>query len=215
MTFLAALFVATALDKYVAAPDAVFAWKVVNTVAAPAHKTYVIELTSQSWRSAADVDRPVWKHWLTVTRPARVSSKTAMLFIGGGSNLDPAPVQSPERSVRFAVETGTVVADLGMVPNQPLHFSDSMDVARFEDDLIAYSRVKHFSTKDDTWLVRLAMVKSGARNGYAAGLGAVGGVCPRSFRGLGRLEARLDDMAGRRRGSACVGDHPGCDRRAE
>ena len=32
-----------------------------------------------------------------------------------------------------------------------------------EDDLIGYSRVKHFSTKDDTWLVRLAMVKSGVR----------------------------------------------------
>ncbi len=50
-----------------------------------------------------------------------------------------------------------------MVPNQPLYFADSKDKGRSEDDLIAYTRVKHFATKDDTWLVRLAMVKSGVR----------------------------------------------------
>ncbi len=63
----------------------------------------------------------------------------------------------------MAMETNSVVADLGMVPNQPLRFADSPDRARVEDDIIAYTRVKHFATKDDTWLVRLAMVKSGVR----------------------------------------------------
>ena len=50
-----------------------------------------------------------------------------------------------------------------MVPNQPLRFTDSPEKPRSEDDLIAYTRVKQFTTKDDTWLVRLAMVKSGVR----------------------------------------------------
>jgi PhoPQ-activated pathogenicity-related protein len=162
-TLLAALFLTTALDKYVAAPDPVYAWKVVKTSTAPTHKTYVLELTSQSWRTEKEVDKPVWKHWLTITRPNEIKSKHALLFIGAGSNLDPAPEKSPDRSTRFAVETGSIVADLGMVPNQPLRFSDSPNSARSEDDLIAYSRVKHFTTKDDTWLVRLAMVKSGVR----------------------------------------------------
>ena len=63
----------------------------------------------------------------------------------------------------LAVESNSVVADLGMVPNQPLFFSDSKDKGRSEDDLIAYTRVKHMATKDDEWLVRLAMVKSGVR----------------------------------------------------
>src|SRR5258707_10479755 len=67
------------------------------------------------------------------------------------------------RAVLIATETGTVVADLGMFPNQPLRFTASMDKPRSEDDLIAYTRVKHFTTKDDFWLVRLAMVKSGVR----------------------------------------------------
>jgi len=50
-----------------------------------------------------------------------------------------------------------------MVPNPPLFFADAPDKGRSEDDIIACSRVKHFTTKDDPWLVRLAMVKSGVR----------------------------------------------------
>ncbi len=68
-----------------------------------------------------------------------------------------------ELTALIASETNSVVAEIGMVPNQPLRFTDSKDRPRSEDDLIAYSRVKHFATKDDTWLVRLAMVKSGVR----------------------------------------------------
>jgi PhoPQ-activated pathogenicity-related protein len=153
----------TALDRYVAQRDPVYAWKLVTTIAGEGYRSHVLELTSQTWRTEKDVDRPVWKHWLTITRPDTLSANKALLFIGGGRNGDPAPSRVSERSARIAVETRTVVADLGMVPNQPLRFTDSPEKARSEDDIIAYTRVKHFSTKDDTWLVRLAMVKSGVR----------------------------------------------------
>ena len=159
----AASFQETALDRYVAAPDAVYSWKLVNTIAGAGYKGFVLDLTSQTWRTEADVDRPVWKHWLTITKPDGASSNTAILFIGGGSNKDPAPTSVSPRSAGFAVETKTVVADLGMVPNQPLFFADSRDKGRSEDDLVAYSRVKQMQTGDDTWLVRLAMVKSAVR----------------------------------------------------
>jgi PhoPQ-activated pathogenicity-related protein len=153
----------TALDRYVAQKDSVYGWKLVRTVPDKGYQTHVLELTSQSWRTEKDVDRPVWKHWLTIVRPDSVRSNKALLFIGGGSNNDPAPSKASDRVARIATETGTIVAELGMVPNQPLHFTDSPQKGRTEDDLIAYSRVKHFTTKDDTWLVRLAMVKSGVR----------------------------------------------------
>lgn len=153
----------TPLDRYVAQKDPVYQWKLVRTIPGSGYKTHVLELTSQTWRSEKDVDRPVWKHWLTIVRPDQVRSNKALLFIGGGSNNDPAPSKPSDRAVTIATETSTVVADLGMVPNQPLHFIDSPAKGRSEDDLIAYSRVKHFTTKDDTWLVRLAMVKSGVR----------------------------------------------------
>jgi len=166
--FIAATFVAasaqeTALDRYIAKPDPSFSWKLVNTIPGAGYKGFVLELTSQTWRSAAAVYRPVWKHWLTIVRPDKVTAAKALLFIGGGSNKDAAPTSVSERASGFAVETGSVIAELGMVPNQPLFFSDSKDKGRSEDDLIAYSRVKQIETGDDYWLVRLAMVKSGVR----------------------------------------------------
>jgi PhoPQ-activated pathogenicity-related protein len=153
----------TALDRYVATPDPVYAWKLAGAYPGEGQTTYVLDLTSQTWRTAADVDRPVWKHWLTIVKPDKAAPGTGFLFIGGGSNRDKAPTKASERTTQLALDTGTVVAELGMVPNQPLYFSDSKDKGRSEDDLIAYTRVKYFSTKDPYWLVRLAMVKSGVR----------------------------------------------------
>jgi PhoPQ-activated pathogenicity-related protein len=153
----------TPLDAYLAKPDPAYKWELVSTYPGDGFTTYVLQLTSQTWRTSADVDRPVWTHWMTIVKPAEVKSDKGLLFIWQGDNTDPAPVKAQDRSVRIAKETGSVVAEVGMVPNQPLHFTDSPDKARYEDDIIAYTRVKHFATKDDEWLVRLAMVKSGIR----------------------------------------------------
>jgi len=153
----------TALDRYIAKRDPAYGWKHVKTIPGEGWKAHVLELTSQTWRTAKDVDRPVWKHWLTVIEPTKVSSTTGLLFIGGGDNGDPPPNRPSDRGIKLATETNTIVAELGMVPNQPLKFTDSPDKARYEDDTIAYTRVKHFATKDDEWLLRLAMVKSGVK----------------------------------------------------
>ncbi len=153
----------TALDRYIAAPDAVYAWKLASTSKGDGYTTYVLEMTSQTWRTDKDVDRPVWKHSLTIIKPDQARGNTAFLFIGGGSNRDKLPEKAGQRTVDLATYTGTVVAELGMVPNQPLYFTDSKDEARSEDNLIAYTRVKYIATRDPNWLVRLAMVKSGVR----------------------------------------------------
>ena len=163
LTAIAAVAQDTALDRYVAQRDSVYGWRLVSTIPGEGKQTYVLELTSQQWRSEKDVDHPVWKHWLTITKPEQLKSSKAFLYIGGGSNQDIAPAKPSDRAERIVNETGSVVAELGMVPNQPLRFTDSPDEPRTEDNIIAYSRVKHFETKDDTWLVRLAMVKSGVR----------------------------------------------------
>jgi PhoPQ-activated pathogenicity-related protein len=154
----------SAIERYVQTPDPVYAWKLARTIEGEGGvKTHVLELTSQTWRTEKDVDKPVWKHWLTIVQPPKIEHKTALLFIGGGSSKNPVPAKAPDRAIQIARDTNTVVADLGQVPNQPLRFTDTPNRERVEDDIIAYTRVKHFSTKDDTWLVRLAMVKSGVR----------------------------------------------------
>ena len=88
----------TALDRYVAKPDPVYGWKLIRTLEEKGMKAHVLELTSQTWRTSADVDQPVWKHWLTIVAPQRVSSTKALLVIGGGSNRDPAPSKIPARA---------------------------------------------------------------------------------------------------------------------
>jgi len=153
----------TALDRYVAKPDPSYSWRLAHTLSGPGYRGYVIELTSQTWRTSADVDQPVWKHWLVIARPERANGNKALLIIGGGNSKDPMPTSISERTLSFAMDTNTVVAELSNVPNQPIAFADSKEKGRFEDDLVAYSRVKQIETKDDYWLVRLAMVKSGVR----------------------------------------------------
>src|SRR5690606_6510457 len=76
----------TALDRYIAQPDPAFAWKLASQHQGDGYTTYVIDLTSQTWRSEEDVDRPVWKHWLTVVKPDKLKYHTAFLTIGGGDN---------------------------------------------------------------------------------------------------------------------------------
>jgi PhoPQ-activated pathogenicity-related protein len=62
----------------------------------------------------------------------------------------------------MAVETGTVVTELRMVPNQPLTFAGDTK-GRTEDSLIAYSWDKYLKTGDEKWPARLPMTKSAVR----------------------------------------------------
>jgi PhoPQ-activated pathogenicity-related protein len=149
------------LDRYVARPDPSFAWKVEKTFTGAGYHGAVLELTSQTWLTAKDSDKPVWKHWLTITVPDKIDSHKALLFIGGGSNTTKAPANATDRFAAMAIETRSVVAELGEVPNQPLRFPDTPTVARTEDDIIAYLQARYDPAKNPEALVRLPMVKSG------------------------------------------------------
>src|SRR6516162_8919675 len=81
----------TPLDDYLAKPDATYAWKLVKTIPGDGVTSYVLDLKSQTWRAMPEVDRPVWQHWVTITKPDKVTSDTALLSIGGGRNGGAAP----------------------------------------------------------------------------------------------------------------------------
>src|SRR5262249_26267606 len=130
----------TALDDYIARPDPTYSWKLVRTIPDEHYTTYVLDLKSQSWRTVPEVDRVLWQHWLLIVKPERVQHETAYLRIGGGRNGSAAPDQPNPQSVLLARSTNTVVADLGMIPNQPLVFNQD-DKPRSEDDLIAYCQI--------------------------------------------------------------------------
>ncbi len=83
----------TALDAYVAKPDPAYKWELKATYPGDGQTTYVLEMTSQTWRTEADVDRPVWTHWMTIVKPTEVKSDKALLFIWQGDNTDPGADQ--------------------------------------------------------------------------------------------------------------------------
>ncbi len=152
----------TALDRYVQAPDSNYKYELVSTIPGEGYTTYVIDMTSQEWRSAAEVDHPVWKHWLTIIKPAQVEHSTGFLFITGGSNRDKAPTKPDASMLDNALATRSVIAELRMVPNQPLVFADD-GKPRVEDGIIAYTWDKYLHGGDDQWPARLPMTKSAVR----------------------------------------------------
>ena len=155
----------TFLDEYVNAPDDSYGWQVAATHAGESVDTVVIDLVSQHWLTPEQVDRTEWRHWLVVAIPKETNSDAALLFIGGGSNAASGEADPPgpnERTIQIAAATGTVAAELRMVPNQPLTFHGDGQ-RRWEDDLIGYAWAHYLDTGNTAWLPRGPMVKSAVR----------------------------------------------------
>jgi PhoPQ-activated pathogenicity-related protein len=151
----------TALDRYVAAPDSSYRYELIGTEAGDAYTTNVLEMTSQRWRTADEVDRPIWRHWLTIVRPEQVTTNTGLLVISGGSNEKPLPKIGPLLT-QLALATNSVISELRMVPNEPLVFAGD-GKKRTEDAITAFSWEKFLTTGDETWPIRLPMTKSVVR----------------------------------------------------
>ncbi|RPJ61035.1 MAG: PhoPQ-activated pathogenicity [Acidobacteria bacterium] len=152
----------TALDQYVAAPDPNYRYELAEAIPGQGYTTYIISMVSQSWLTRAELTDPIWRHWLVVVKPDQVTSRTGLLFIGGGDNGKPAPKSADRMVVSIAQATQSVVAELRQVPNQPLTFVGD-GRPRKEDDMIAYAWDKYLQTGDSKWAPRLPMTKSAVR----------------------------------------------------
>ena len=152
----------TALDKYIAAPDASYKYELVNKVPGKGYTTYILNMTSQTWRAQSEVDRNVWRHWMIMVKPDQVNSSKSLLYISGGNNNSAAPKEADPPVVQVAMATNSVVTELRMVPNQPLTFSDDKK-PRVEDEMIAYTWDKFLRTGDELWPARLPMTKAAVR----------------------------------------------------
>jgi len=152
----------TALDRYVAAPDPSYGYRLMNVFQGQGFRAYLLQMTSQRWRSSSEVNEPIWTHWLTIVHPQDVSTSVGTLVIGGGSNTDSQPGRVDPLLVKLAINTRAVASGLSSIPNQPLLFSDQPH-GLWEDDIIAYSWSKFLRTGDETWPLRLPMTKAVVR----------------------------------------------------
>ncbi len=153
-----------ALAEYVAQPDSAYAYQPFVSLPGAGYTVTVYAMTSQRWRTEGEVDRSLWEHWLAVVVPDTVVTDTAMLIVAGGRNRDLPDLDATELQIaaQVAMASGSVVAVIAQVPNQPLVFADAVIPLR-EDNLVAYSWDKAMDTGDFSWPVYLPMVKSVVR----------------------------------------------------
>lgn len=164
----------TTLEDYVVAPDAAYGFAPSGTLLdGDGFTIHLVQMTSQRWRTASEAWRTesngersaLWRHWLTVIVPDKVTTDIGLVVVAGGSN-DGSPPTGDKDAVVFgaqlAVLSGSVVTVLEQVPNQPLSFADEPFPHR-EDEIVAYSWDQAMTTGDYTWPVYLPMVKSVVR----------------------------------------------------
>lgn len=152
----------TPLDEYVAAPDDAFKYEVVAEEKRDDWASYTLHLVSQRFLTEAEVDRPLWEHYVTVVVPGEVKHSTAFLLIGGGSNKSEAPRVAGGMTRKLALDTNAIAVEIGQIPNQPLTYADD-GKARSEDSSIAYTWDKFMRTGDTKWPLRLPMTKAVVR----------------------------------------------------
>jgi PhoPQ-activated pathogenicity-related protein len=147
------------LARYVAAPDASYAWNEVNSRRVGSAQATELILTSQSWRGI------LWKHHLVLIRPPNIdrSSDQAFLFIHGGrwkpeyeNGFQGALPREASHFVKLAETLRAPIAVLRHVPYQPIF-------DRREDALIAYTFDQYLESGETDWPLLLPMVKSAVR----------------------------------------------------
>lgn len=153
---------AFSLAKYVAFDDGEYAWEKKSEFRMDGATIHHLRLTSQRWRTDAEVDRPIWKHWVSVAVPEKVQRRTAILIIGGGRHREEPPAVPPQELTLLVQRTGAVVVYIDNVPNQPLNL-ESEAKGLVEDGLVARSWRLAMRDDDAAWLVRFPMVKSAAK----------------------------------------------------
>ena len=161
----AAAAATTALDDYVAAPDPGYRYIQDATRLGNGYTIFVLAMTSQTWRGAEEVDRTLWAHELLIAVPWIAHSgnqNTAFMIVNGGSNNRAPGTSNDDLLGLLSLTTGSVVAMVGQIPNQPLRFVDE-DNSRSEDALLAYGMDKYLLTEDPEWLVHFPMTKAVVR----------------------------------------------------
>jgi len=140
------------LDEYLALPDDSYNWRIVQKTEPAGKHVFVVEMTSQTWHDIT------WKHFMYIVEPSKtVNPGNCILFITG-SSIGREPRDGDKMIAELLAEaSGSVVAMLFQVPNQPLFGNHT------EDSLIGETFLKAIETQDSTWPLLFPMAKSAIR----------------------------------------------------
>lgn len=151
-----------ALEKYVRFDDGAFHWAHHSAVPLEGATLHHLRMTSQQWRTEKEVDRPLWKHWVSIGVPDAPRSDLAILVIGGGRHRDEPPAGAPRELEMLLKASGAVVVYVDNIPNQPLKLEGETE-ERVEDGLLARTWVLAMRDDDASWIGRFPMVKAAVK----------------------------------------------------
>lgn len=133
------------LFAYLQRPEPKFAWQLREKNVTDKGTIYELHLVSQEWHGIT------WEHQLQIYQPKNVApNRTMFLYNTGGR----AKSETIALGLNLAQQMQAPVAFLYHIPNQPL-LGDKK-----EDALIAETFVRYLDTRDATWPLLFAMVKS-------------------------------------------------------
>lgn len=140
------------LDRYMAMEDDSFQWKITESDTESPVKTWLVELTSQTWHGIA------WKHCVFIVEPKKLTHPDkALLFIDGGSIGKTLGENDRKMFSMLAENIGAYLVCVRQIPNQPL-FGDYV-----EDALIGETFLNAIAENDATWPALFPMAKSAIR----------------------------------------------------
>ncbi len=160
--FLLVLWLATSalpLEDFIANRDH-FSWKAVKTEETANSTIHTLEVTSQEWGEGL-VQEKTWKHTVKITFPKTLKNAVALFVVQGGKLNEPE-VPTPEKLLEATLDTGTILVELKMVPNQPLRFLDE-ETSRIEDGLVARTWKLFLQKKDPKLPFHFPMAKAVVR----------------------------------------------------
>ncbi|MCL2118224.1 MAG: PhoPQ-activated pathogenicity-related family protein [Planctomycetaceae bacterium] len=144
--------VPTELNAYLELADETFHWEILESKTDQPLKSWLAELTSQTWHEIP------WKHYLVIVEPQELKyPECSILFITGG-RVGRRPSDGDfALAGLLASQSGSYVSLLFQVPNQPLF--DNLS----EDALIAETLIRAMANQDATWPALFPMAKSAIR----------------------------------------------------
>lgn len=102
--------VETPLDAYVYTPDPAFHYEVAYQGKKEGYTFYVLKMISQKWLTEAEVDEPIWWHWVKIVVPDTIWHDTGMMWIGGGAKDDELPDSPGQILLQSALLTKSISA---------------------------------------------------------------------------------------------------------
>ena len=143
-----------------------FNYIIKDTINYKGASVYRIKMNSGNWLTKELVNEPTWWHWIDVVIPDTLDTSTSLLFIGGGSKFD-NDLFLDSLSIQKSIETKSIISHISNIPFQPLKFTSSDSIERYEDNLIAYGWNKFLQggakKEDAEWLARFPMTRAVVR----------------------------------------------------